>query len=184
MHDPDADDVAKAGQGDRAAAARLIGRHAPKLLTVARRMLGAQAEAEDAVQEVFLKLWTHAARWQPGKAKFETWLYRVMLNQCYDRLRRRPTAPLEAADDVADGAALPDTGLDEGKLGEEIARALEGLPERQKAAILLCHFRELGNVEAAEIMGISVEALESLLSRGRRSLRSKLEHLKGFAGDR
>lgn len=183
MHDPDADDVAKAGQGDRAAAARLIGRHAPKLLTVARRMLGAQAEAEDAVQEVFLRLWTHAARWQPGKAKFETWLYRVMLNQCYDRLRRRPAAPLEAADDVADGAALPDAGLDEGNLGQEIGRALDELPERQKAAILLCHFRELGNIEAAEIMGISVEALESLLARGRRSLRARLEHLKGFVGD-
>jgi sigma-70-like protein len=59
--------------------------------------VGAQAEAEDAVQEIFLPLWTHAARWQPGKAEFETWLHRVMLNQCYDRLRRRPAAPLEAA---------------------------------------------------------------------------------------
>jgi RNA polymerase sigma-70 factor (ECF subfamily) len=183
MHDPDADDVAKAGQGDREAAARLIGKHAPKLLTVARRMLSTPAEAEDAVQEVFLKLWTHAARWQPGKAKFETWLYRVMLNQCYDRLRRRPTAPLEAAETVADEAAPPDAGLDEGVLGREIGRALEGLPERQKAAILLCHFRELGNIEAAEIMGISVEALESLLARGRRSLRMQLDHLKGFLGD-
>jgi RNA polymerase sigma-70 factor (ECF subfamily) len=183
MHDPDADDVAKAGQGDRTAAARLIGRHGPKLLTVARRMLGVPAEAEDAVQEVFLKLWTHAARWQPGKVKFETWLYRVMLNQCYDRLRRRPTAPLDAAEEVADGAALPDPGLDESALGREIGRALEDLPERQKAAILLCHFREMGNIEAAEIMGISVEALESLLARGRRSLKARLEHLKGFVGD-
>ena len=182
MHDPDAEDVAKAGQGDGTAAARLIGRHASKLFTVARRMLGAQAEAEDVVQEVFLRLWTHAARWQPGKAKFETWLYRVMLNQCYDRLRRRPAAPLEAAEDVADGAALPDAGLDEGKLGREIGRALADLPERQKAAILLCHFRELGNIEAAEIMGISVEALESLLARGRRNLRSRLEHLKEVLG--
>jgi RNA polymerase sigma factor (sigma-70 family) len=183
MHDPDADDVAKAGQGDRAAAARLIGRHTPKLFTVAHRMLGVPAEAEDAVQEVFLKLWTHAARWQPGKAKFETWLYRVMLNQCYDRLRRRPTVPLEAAEEVADGAAPPDAGLDESVLGREVGHALEDLPERQRAAILLCHFRELGNIEAAEIMGISVEALESLLARGRRSLKSRLEHLKGFVGD-
>jgi RNA polymerase sigma-70 factor (ECF subfamily) len=183
MHDPDADDVARAGQGDGAAAARLIDRHASKLLTVARRMLGVQAEAEDAVQEVFLKLWTHAGRWQPGKAKFETWLYRVMLNQCYDRLRRRPAASLDEAEHVADETALPDAGLDDGKLGEEIGRALESLPERQKAAILLCHFRELGNGEAAEIMGISVEALESLLARGRRNLRSRLEHLKEFLGE-
>ncbi len=183
MHDPDAEDVAKAGRGDRAAAARLIARHTPKLLTVARRMLASQAEAEDAVQEVFLRLWTHAGRWQPGKAKFETWLYRVMLNQCYDRLRRKPTAPLEAAEEVADDAAPPDAGLDEGVLGREIARALDALPERQKAAILLCHFQDCGNIEAAEIMGLSVEALESLLARGRRTLRSALAHLKDFAGE-
>ena len=183
MHDPDAEDVAKAGRGDRGAAARLIARHTPKLLTVARRMLGLRTEAEDAVQEVFLKLWTHAARWQPGKAKFETWLYRVTLNQCYDRLRRRPTAPLEEAADMADLGALPDAKLDEGALGREIARALDTLPERQKAAILLCHFQDCGNIEAAEIMGLSVEALESLLARGRRALRSQLAHLKDFSGD-
>jgi RNA polymerase sigma factor (sigma-70 family) len=183
MHDPDAEDVAKAGRGDRDAAARLIARHTPKLLTVARRMLASQAEAEDAVQEVFLRLWTHAARWQPGRAKFETWLYRVMLNQCYDRLRRRPTAPLEAAAEVADETPPPGTGLDEGVLGQDIARALDTLPERQKAAILLCHFQDCGNIEAAEIMGVSVEALESLLARGRRALKTQLAHWKGLTGD-
>ena len=183
MHDPDAEDVANAGRGDRGAAARLIGRHTPRLLTVARRMLGNSTEAEDVVQEVFLRLWTHAARWQPGKAKFETWLYRVMLNQCYDRLRRRPTLPLDEADDMADEAALPDTRLDQTALEREIGRALQGLPERQKAAILLCHFQGCGNIEAAEIMGLSVEAMESLLARGRRTLRTQLAHLKDFLGD-
>jgi RNA polymerase sigma factor (sigma-70 family) len=84
---------------------------------------------------------------------------------------------------MADEAALPGVGLDDGRVGREIARALETLPERQKAAILLCHFKECGNIEAAEIMGLSVEALESLLARGRRALRARLQHLKGFAGD-
>src|ERR1700761_5810592 len=114
MHDPDAEDVAKAGRGDRAAAARLVARHSPKLFALARRMLGVQGEAEDAVQDVFLKLWTHAPRWQPGAAKFETWLYRVALNACYDRLRRRPPEPLEAAMAVPDNAPPPDAGLDGG----------------------------------------------------------------------
>jgi len=182
MHDPDAEDVARAGRGDRDAAARLIARHAPKLLSVARRMVG--GEAEDAVQEVFLRLWTHAARWQPGQAKFETWLYRIMLNQCYDRLRRRPTQPLDAVAEIADDAPPPDRGLDETVQAGAVARAVDGLPERQKAAILLCHFQERGNIEAAEIMGISVEALESLLARGRRTLRTQLAHLNEFAGDR
>jgi len=183
MHDPDAEDVEKAGRGDRDAAARLIARHSAKLLTVGQRMLASRAEAEDAVQDVFLRLWTHAGRWRPGGAKFETWLYRVMLNQCYDRLRRRPTRPLEEAAEVADQALPPGALLDQGTMEQEIARALEGLPERQKAAILLCHFQECGNIEAAEIMGLSVEALESLLARGRRALRSRLQHLKEFIGD-
>ena len=182
MNDPDAEDVAKAGRGDRDAAARLIARHAPKLLTVARRMLASQAEAEDVLQEVFLRLWTHAARWQPGRAKFETWLYRVMLNQCYDRLRRRPTQPLEAASEVADETVSPDAGLEQAALSRQVAGALETLPERQKAAILLCHFQEASNIEAAEIMNLSVEALESLLARGRRTLRAQLAHLKQGEG--
>ena len=160
------EDVAGAGRGDRAAAARLVARHSPKLLTVARRMLGAQAEAEDAVQDVFLKLWTHAARWQPGKAKFETWLYRVTLNACYDRLRRRGTEPLEAAAAVPDERPAPDAGLDGRALASAVEAALAVLPERQRAAILLCHFQECGNLEAAEIMGLSVEAVESLLALG------------------
>ena len=183
MNDPDAEDVEKAGRGDRDAAARVIARHAPKLLTVARRMLASPAEAEDVLQDVFLRLWTHAARWQPGRAKFETWLYRVMLNQCYDRLRRRPTQPLEAAAQMADETVSPEVGLDQAALARAVAQALDLLPERQKAAILLCHFQGAGNIEAAEIMDLSVEALESLLARGRRALRLQLAHLRDFVGE-
>ncbi len=95
IEDPDAEYVARAGAGDRAAAQVLINRHLPKLMALARRMLSDSAEAEDAVQETFLRLWKHAASWWPGQAKFETWIYRVTLNQCFDRLRRRPMSNLE-----------------------------------------------------------------------------------------
>jgi RNA polymerase sigma-70 factor (ECF subfamily) len=181
VFDPDTDLVARVGRGDRAAAQALMARHLPAMLTLARRMLSGRADAEDCVQEAFLKVWTHAARWQPGKAKFETWLYRVTLNQCYDRLRKRPTEPLEAADDVPDSGDSPDRGLEVAALETEVSAALADLPERQRAAILLCHYQERGNIEAAEILGISVEALESLLARGRRTLRSKLSHLRDGA---
>ncbi len=176
--DPDAELVARAGRGDRAAAQALMARHLPKLLSLARRMLRDRTEAEDAVQEVFLRLWTHAARWRPGQAKFETWLYRVTLNQCYDRLRRKPTLGLEAAEQVPDPVPGAQTMLENAGLAAEIEAVLAQLPERQRAAILLCHYQEHGNIEAAEILGISVEALESLLARGRRTLRIKLAHLK------
>jgi len=177
--DPDAELVARAGRGDRAAAQALMARHLPKMMMLARRMLSDQGEAEDAVQDAFMRLWTHAARWQPGRAKFETWLYRVTLNQCYDRLRRRQTAPLDEALEVPDPAAGPETVHENTVLAASIEAALASLPERQRAAIVLCHYQECGNIEAAEILGISVEALESLLARGRRALRQRLRHLRG-----
>ena len=178
MIDPDTDLVARAGRGDRAAAQALMARHLPKMLSLAKRMLGDPAEAEDAVQDAFMKLWTHASRWEPGKAKFETWLYRVTMNKCYDRLRRRPVAPLDEAAEIADPAPPADSVLENSALAGEIEAALAALPERQRAAIVLCHTQEHGNIEAAEILGISVEALESLLARGRRALRARLGHLR------
>src|ERR1700760_1362685 len=156
MIDPDTDLVQRAGQGDRAAAQALMARHLPKMLTLARRMMGSQAEAEDAVQDAFLRLWTHAARWQPGRAKFETWLYRVTLNQCYDRLRRRTHAPIDEALDVPDTAAGPEAVQQNTELAASIEAALAELPERQRAAIVLCHYQECGNIEAADILGVSV----------------------------
>lgn len=178
MIDPDAELVARVGRGDRAAAQLLMHRHLPKMLALARRMLHDSAEAEDAVQDSFMRLWTHAARWQPGRAKFETWLYRVTLNKCFDRLRRRPTAALDEALEVADPAPGPAASLENVVLSEQIEAALKALPERQRAAIQLCHYQDCGNIEAAEILGISVEALESLLARGRRALRARLIHWK------
>jgi RNA polymerase sigma factor (sigma-70 family) len=176
--DPDAELVARVGRGDRAAAQALMARHLPKMLNLARRMLSGQTEAEDCVQEAFLRLWTHAARWKPGAAKFETWLYRVTLNQCYDRLRKKPAAPLEAAARVADPAPGPDANLLNAALAADVESALQALPERQRAAVLLCHYQGHGNIEAAEILGVSVEAMESLLARARRTLRTKLSHLR------
>lgn len=180
MHiDPDGTLIQRAGSGDRAAAQILLTRHLPKMLRLARRMLALRdpAEAEDAVQEAFLKVWQHAADWRPGKAQFETWLYRVVLNACYDRLRRRRTDDLAAAADVPDDGPAPDRGLVATQTAAMVQKALADLPERQRSAIVLCHFEEMGNIEAAEILGISVEAIESLLSRGRRTLRARLQHL-------
>ena len=176
--DPDTDLVRRVGEGDHAAAQILMARHLPKMLMLARRMLHDAAEADDAVQDAFIQLWTHAARWEPGRAKFGTWLYRVTINKCYDRLRRRPTARLEEAAEVPDPTPGPEANLQNAAIAVQIEAALAALPERQRAAIQLCHYQGCGNIEAAEILGISVEALESLLARGRRALKVRLEHLK------
>jgi RNA polymerase sigma-70 factor (ECF subfamily) len=176
--DPDFDLVIRAGQGDAAAAQALVARKLPRVLALARRMLGDAAEAEDVAQEAMLRVWRHAPGWRPGKARFDTWLHRVALNLCYDRLRRRREQPTAEPPEQTDPGFAPDRGLHAADVGRQVGRALQALPPRQREAVVLCHYQELGNIEAAEIMEVSVEALESLLSRGRRSLRAALSDLR------
>jgi RNA polymerase sigma-70 factor (ECF subfamily) len=172
--DPDEDLVRRVGQGDPAAIQAMVARKLPRMLALAQRMLGDAAEAEDVAQEAMLRAWKQAPRWQPGKAKFDTWLHRVGLNLCYDRLRRRRETPTAAPPDRPDEGPAPDHGLLSAELGLRVDAALRRLPERQRESIVLCHYQELSNIEAADLMKISVEALESLLSRGRRALRLAL----------
>jgi len=172
--DPDEELVRRVGQGDPAAIQAMVARKLPRMLALAQRMLGDPVEAEDVAQEAMLRAWKQAPRWRPGKAKFDTWLHRVGLNLCYDRLRRRREVPTETPPDRPDDGPAPDRGLLAAELGVRVDAALRRLPERQREAIVLCHYQELSNIEAADLMKISVEALESLLSRGRRALRQAL----------
>lgn len=166
--------VQRAGQGDAGACGVLVGRHLPRILHFASRMLGDTAAAEDVAQEVFLRLWTNAATWRPGAAQLSTWLHRIALNLCLDRRRRYREEPLpeamEPMDDTPDAIDL----LQRRDTKQRVAAALATLPEAQRTAVVLCHYQELRNIEAAEVMGVSIEALESLLARGRRSLRERL----------
>ena len=175
--DPDEDLVRRVGQGDPAAIQAMVTRKLPRMLALAQRMLGDAGEAEDVAQDAMLRAWKQAPLWQPGKARFDTWLHRVGLNLCYDRLRKRREVPTATAPDRPDPGPAPDRGLLAAQLGSRVNRALANLPERQREAIVLCHYQELGNIEAASLMDISVEALESLLSRGRRTLRQTLSDL-------
>lgn len=185
MIDPDAELVRNAGAGDAQAASALVRKHLPRMIALARRMLNDAAEAEDVGQEVFLRVWREAPRWKPGGAKFETWMHRVALNQCYDRLRRRrEKSDPDAGVSVPDAAPLAsDLWLAQQRTAK-VGAALARLPERQRSAIELVHFQELTNIAAAETLEISVEALESLLARGRRALKAALADVaKDLMGD-
>lgn len=176
--DPDEDLVRRVGQGDPAAVQALVARKLPRMLALACRMLNDASEAEDVAQEAMLRAWKQAPRWQSGMARFDTWLHRVGLNLCYDRLRRRREVPTEAVPERPDEGPAPDRGLMAADVGVRVDAALARLPDRQREAIVLCHYQELTNIEAASLMEISVEALESLLSRGRRALRQALADIR------
>ena len=180
--DPDEDLVRRVGEGDPAAIQAMVARKLPRMLSLARRMLGDAAEAEDVAQEAMLRAWRQAPRWTPGQARFDTWLHRVGLNLCYDRLRRRREIATDALPDGVDDGPAPDRGVLAAETGARVEAALARLPERQREAIVLCHYQELGNIEAAALMEISVEALESLLSRGRRALRTALADIAPHSG--
>jgi RNA polymerase sigma-70 factor, ECF subfamily len=175
MGDPDEDLVRRVGQGDAEACRALVERHLGRIVAFAGRVLGNPSDAEDVAQEVFARVWTSAGSWRPGAARFTTWLHRVAQNLCLDRIARRREAPLDATPEPVDPAPPPDVRLEEARMSRLVGREIATLPERQRVALALCHYEGMRNADAAEVMGISVEALESLLSRARRTLRARLE---------
>jgi RNA polymerase sigma-70 factor (ECF subfamily) len=121
-----------------------------------------------------LRVWRHAPRWKTSGAKFTTWLYRVVVNLCIDRTRRIKPNAGEVPEDLSDSAPGPAATLEIQQTSDRVREAVMALPDRQKEAMVLCFFEELSNAEAADILEVSVGALEQLLVRARRSLRVSL----------
>lgn len=169
----DATLMRQVADGDSAACRLLATRHLDHSYRLAARILGNNNQADDIAQEAFLRLWKAAPKWQP-KAQIKTWLHRVVYNLCIDRLRQENRYSEAEMEDVMDPAPDPWQRREEQQMKDRITAELQKLPPRQRIAITLVHFEECGNINAANIMNISVEALESLLSRGRRKLRELL----------
>ncbi|MFN7606306.1 MAG: sigma-70 family RNA polymerase sigma factor [Hyphomonadaceae bacterium] len=175
IFDPLAGLIAKAGRGDRAAAAALVKAVSPKLWRLSWRLLRDATEAEDVTQEALIRLWKVLPTWQTGRAKVETWLHQVTTNLCFDRLRKAGRfVDEDQAPEPLDPGPMPDTRLHQTALRDCVDTALASLPDRQRAAIILTHFEELAAKDVGEVLGISVDAVESLLARGRRALRLAL----------
>ena len=160
--------------GDSAAFQRLIEREAPKLLRFARALLGNLEEAEDVVQDTLIRLWENAAAWTPD-ARIGTWLHRVCYNRSIDLLRRRRNFVDDSVlEEFPDQAEPADESLIANETALSLRDAIEMLPARQRTAVLLFHFQDASQREAAEIMGISETAFESVLARARRQLKRLL----------
>src|SRR5947207_11633421 len=164
----------RAAKGDGRAFRVLAERHAGRALGLARRILGNEAMAEDIVQDAFLRVWINAPRWRP-QAQFRTWLYRIVVNLCLNAKRRAPDLPLAAAEHVADPAPAADAQLEARERDRHLAAAVDALPERQRAAIMLTYQEGLGNAEVADVLDTSISGVETLLVRAKRALRAAFD---------
>lgn len=156
-------------EGDGKALRYLMDRYMGRSIKLAERV-GAW-DGEEVAQEAFVRVWKHADRFDARRAKFTTWLYRIVVNLALDRPRRKHAS----IDDVPEVASR-EPGAEENMLAAQRQRladmALATLPERQRAAIALFYLDGLSGREAATVLEVSEKAFESLLSRGKAACRA------------
>jgi len=170
----DATLVAAAARGDVAAFRALVDRHLAGVLAVGRRMLRDDAEAEDVAQEALLRLWRSAEGLEVGAQGLRPWLRRVVSNLCVDRMRSgKRVSVMEEVPERAEPATQL-SQLEAQDTSQRVDAALKELPDRQRTALTLFHYEGLSQIEVGQIMGISDEAVESLLARARRTLKAAL----------
>jgi RNA polymerase sigma-70 factor, ECF subfamily len=189
---PNEDLMCRVAAGDKHAFETLVHRHQLPILNFIFRFLGDRAEAEDLVQEVFLRVWTSAGTYKP-QAKFTTWLYRITLNLCINRQRamrirswftlsehafqpRKSVEPFSSPTGVA--ATTPEDDLLQKEASQQMQMALAELPTSQRVALILKIYNELSYQEISRILGRSVSAVDSLLMRAKNNLRKKIHPKK------
>jgi RNA polymerase sigma-70 factor (ECF subfamily) len=168
--------LARVAAGEAQAFRGLVDRHLPTVLAIGRRMLKDDAEAEDVAQETLLRLWRNAAGLELGPGGVRPWLRRVASNLCIDRVRaRRNTTVADTVPEEIEPAGQV-RHLAERELTARVDGALKALPERQRLALTLFHYEGMSQIEVGAAMGISDEAVESLLARARRRLKTLLKN--------
>ena len=168
--------LARIREGDAQAFAFLVRRHAEKSYRIAYRFVSNRAEAEDVVQEAFVKLWEDPFLWQEGRgATFSTWFTRVVINRCLDLKRKKVMLPIEAALHAVDGSVPADVALATREQQQKLEHEITRLPERQRVALNLCFYEEFSNQQAADIMQLPLKALQSLLMRAKTTLKDRMQ---------
>lgn len=163
--------MARIAAGDEQAFEGLLSRHLDRIHHYLQRLTGREADCDDLAQETFIRVWLKAGSFRPGRVRVTTWLHRIAHNVAVDHLRKAGRATRIEAEPPSDEAG-PVALRQQAEERQRLHGALGALPERQRSAILLRHQQGLSNPDVAAVLGISVRAVESLLSRGRRRLRT------------
>jgi RNA polymerase sigma-70 factor (ECF subfamily) len=175
---PDSELVQQIQSGEDAAFDELMRRYKRPVVNFVHRLLGNAADADDVAQEVFVRVYRNLDTYRP-KTKFSTWLFALARNAAIDRLRWRTRHPAERIESAAQLAA-PSGTADEvaaREVGEQIAAAVDKLPEDQRTALVLAEYHGLSYAEIAEVMHCSEKSVESRLYRAKQTLRASLRHL-------
>jgi RNA polymerase sigma-70 factor (ECF subfamily) len=179
VYDEDQPLLDRLAASDEAAFRELVQRHIDRAFGLAVRILGGKADAEDVVQDTFLKVWIHRGDWQHGRAKFSTWLYRVVTNRCIDFRRRPRNDDVDAIPEPMDSRPDAVSTMHRHQVSTILDEAIKRLPEQQRIALILSYHEDMSNADIAEVMETTVSAVESLLKRGRQQLRAILRSNEG-----
>ncbi len=163
-------------QGSHQAFAMLARRHTERFYRLAYRYMQQREAAEDIVQEAFLKLWEDPGKWKPDRnSQFTTWFYRVVVNLCLDWQKKKRPVELDEAVTLTDPGEAPDVVISRNQQYKLLETEIAHLPERQRTALNLCFAEGLTNQEAAEVMGLNLKALQSLIMRAKIRLKERIK---------
>lgn len=163
-------------EGKHQAFAEIVKRHTKRFYSIAYRLVFNKEEAEDIVQEAFLRLWNKPELWNQNKqVKFTTWFYKVVVNLCRDHNKKKKPMPLSEDIQVYNEQPRQDALLAHQQKQALLDSLIQELPERQQLAINLCFYEGLSNKEAAEVMDIKVKVLQSLIMRAKMALKEKIK---------
>jgi RNA polymerase sigma-70 factor (ECF subfamily) len=188
LRDPDVRLMLRVREDEAGAFAELVEQYQHRLVAVMHHLVGNAEEAEDLAQEVFLRVYRARKKYHP-QAKFSTWLFTIANNLALNSLRskqRKPVVPLNVTESgplgsrpeeqlVQDRGKQPVQHLQQQELAAVVQRALEGLNERQRMAVVLNKFEDMSYEEIAQVMNMTTKAIKSLLSRARSNLRVALQ---------
>lgn len=162
--------------GNHDAFAVLVQRHTERFYRLAYRYLQNRETSEDIVQDAFLKLWEDPGRWQPERnSKFTTWFYRIVVNLCLDWQKKKRPLALDEELTLVDERETPDAAIIRTQEQQVLEQEIAALPERQRLAVNLCFAEGLSNQEAAEVIGVRLKALQSLIMRAKVTLKERMK---------